>query len=293
VDREGEVEPLSTQKKPYFAPRLSPDGNRVVYTTLGIERDLGIYDIDRDIASEIMADRSASWPIFSPSGNEIVYSGYGSSAYTDIFIKSLKEESEIKPLITSQNDKYASSLSSDGNLLAYLEDRNNHTDIFVYNFSDQSSTPIATSEYSERYPDFSPDSRWIAYGVLKDGVTNVFVRSSSGSGAEIQVSRDGGHSPLWARNGKQLFYLSNGFRQVWVCDVIDIKIPSFGSPRLLFEKDNNYLFGSIPIRGYDISLDDERFLTVQTQEQPPKSATEMILIQNWFEELTRLAPTKK
>jgi hypothetical protein len=87
--------------------------------------------------------------------------------------------------------------------------------------------------------------------------------------------------------------LSNGFRQVWVCDVLDINIPSFGSPRPLFEKDNNHLFASVPVRGYDISLDDQRFLTAQAQEQPPRPVTEMILIQNWFEELKRLVPTKK
>ena len=47
----------------------------------------------------------------------------------------------------------------------------------------------------------------------------------------------------------------------------------------------------IPIRGWDISLDGSRFLMVKVEERKPQPVTEMILVQNWFEELQRLVPT--
>jgi hypothetical protein len=46
-------------------------------------------------------------------------------------------------------------------------------------------------------------------------------------------------------------------------------------------------------RSYDVTPDGQRFIMVQTQEQPPAAPlTEMIVVQNWLEELKRLVPTK-
>jgi hypothetical protein len=62
-------------------------------------------------------------------------------------------------------------------------------------------------------------------------------------------------------------------------------------PRLLFEKPG-YSSGS-PIRAYDLSLDSQRFLMVKEEQRKPSPATEMVLVQNWFEELKRLVPIGK
>jgi hypothetical protein len=40
-------------------------------------------------------------------------------------------------------------------------------------------------------------------------------------------------------------------------------------------------------------LDGQRFLMVKFGERKPLPVTELILVQNWFEELKRLAPTGK
>lgn len=51
-------------------------------------------------------------------------------------------------------------------------------------------------------PSFSPDGRYIAYGA--EG--NVFVRSFSDAGNQIQISADGGFGPVWRPDGRELFY---------------------------------------------------------------------------------------
>lgn len=45
-------------------------------------------------------------------------------------------------------------------------------------------------------------------------------------------------------------------------------------------------------RTYDVTPDGRRFLMVEEKERPPIKATQMILVQNWFEELKRLVPTR-
>ena len=52
----------------------------------------------------------------------------------------------------------------------------------------------------------SPDGRWIAY-VFSDGEKpNVYVRPFRSAGPRVQISSDGGDSPLWSRDGRQIFY---------------------------------------------------------------------------------------
>jgi len=78
---------------------------------------------------------------------------------------------------------------------------------------------------------------------------------------------------------------------MWAVNVRTDPDFSPGKPRLLFEKRG--LGIAIPVRGYDISLDDQFFLMVKLEEREPQPVTEMILIQNWFEELKQLVPTRK
>jgi len=290
VDHDGNVKPISSQIRHYFAPRLSSDGNRILYSTLGTKQIVGVYDIDRDINSTIITGGDNIWPLFSPKENAIVFSRQESSAHSDIFTIAAIGDTKMKRLITSQYTKYPSSFSPDGNLLAYIESKNSN-DILIYDFRDESSTAFAATEYEENYPEFSPDGRWIAYCTNEEGRSEVYVRHSSGTGETIKVSRDGGRAPLWARSGKKLFYLSLDYNQVWASDVLSETRLSFGSPRFLFVQSK--LQGSVPVRGYDISLDDQRFLAVQREDRQPQPVTEINLIQNWFEELKRLVPTRK
>jgi hypothetical protein len=103
------------------------------------------------------------------------------------------------------------------------------------------------------------------------------------------ISDEGGTEPLWARNGKQLFYRRP--RQVWAVDVQSGSGFAVSKPRLLFEKIG---YGTnAPVRSWDISLDGQRFLMVKLEERKPQPITEMIFIQNWFEELKSLFPTGK
>jgi hypothetical protein len=47
------------------------------------------------------------------------------------------------------------------------------------------------------------------------------------------------------------------------------------------------------VRTWDISPDGHRFLAVKKDKSKLQPITEMILVQNWFEELKRLVPTGK
>jgi len=78
---------------------------------------------------------------------------------------------------------------------------------------------------------------------------------------------------------------------MWVVDVRTEKDFTTSRPRLLFTQ-QGFAIGK-PSRYYDLSHDGQRFLMVRADPRKPTPVTEMILVQNWFEELKRLVPTGK
>jgi dipeptidyl aminopeptidase/acylaminoacyl peptidase len=154
---------------------------------------------------------------------------------------------------------------------------------------DRKVTPFLNSRISAWHPEFSPDGRWMAYASDESGRFEVYVQPHPGPGSKTQVSSERGRSPMWSRNGKQLFYWQGP--KLWAVDVQIGSIFSAGKPRLLFEQEG---YGtSDPIRNWDISPDGQRFLMVKWEESKPQPVTEFILVRNWFEELNRLVPSGK
>lgn len=288
VDQKGNETKISSHTKAYFAPRLSPDGQKILYRTSGTEWYVWVYDIPRDIHRQVVAEGMANWPIWTQDGKTIVFPWTDSFPW-NIYMVPADGSKEMERLTTSPSNQFPSSISPDGNLMACVVSIGGNHNILIYDFRDKSNTPIVAPK--QRFPEFSPDGRWLAYCSSEEGQGEVYVCPSSGIGETIKVSREGGREPLWARSGKQLFFRSNNGRQIWAAEVQTEPSFSVGKPRLLFEKRG--LSHSTPIRSYDISLDDQRFLMVRGEEGESQPVTEMILIQNWFEELKRLVPTGK
>jgi hypothetical protein len=95
--------------------------------------------------------------------------------------------------------------------------------------------------------------------------------------------------PHWAKNGKQLFFRWYAYQ--YVVDVQTDGGFATGKPQLLFE--NSQYEGGGPIRTYDLSCDGQRFLMVKHDPWKTMPATEIVLVQNGFEEIKRLCPIGK
>jgi hypothetical protein len=96
-----------------------------------------------------------------------------------------------------------------------------------------------------------------------------------------RISTDGGTEPLWARNGRELFYRQgNG-----VYSVVVTTSPTFasGQPQRPFE--GSYQQGPNG-RAYDVTPDGELFVMIPQSQ----TATRIHVVLNWFEELKRLVP---
>jgi hypothetical protein len=148
--------------------------------------------------------------------------------------------------------------------------------------------------------DLSPDGRWVAYHSRESGQMQVHVSAYPGPGPRYQVSTDGGGSPIWRGDGRELYYAraNEGTPQVGYKGAVGIVAVAvtmqattltFGPPTQLFA--GRYVMDA-PARGWDVSRDGQRFFLRQPRDRPPEVITGMNVVQNFSEELERLVPTK-
>jgi serine/threonine-protein kinase len=131
----------------------------------------------------------------------------------------------------------------------------------------------------------SPDGRWLAYASDQTGQQEIWLRPYPGPGAAVRISPNGGVEPVWARSGREFYYLE-GTRLMAVAVTAGDRF-NFSPPTLLF--DNNFLQSSQP-PSYDVTADG-RFLIIKPIGDTEVAPSQIVVIQNWTEELKRLVPT--
>jgi WD40-like Beta Propeller Repeat len=68
--------------------------------------------------------------------------------------------------------------------------------------------PLIHSRASEANADLSPDGRWIVYQSDQSGIPEIYVQPFPDvSGGRWQISNGGGLTPLWARSGREIFFV--------------------------------------------------------------------------------------
>jgi serine/threonine-protein kinase len=106
--------------------------------------------------------------------------------------------------------------------------------------------------------------------------------------ARWQISAAGGSRAVWARNGRELFYLDASNRLTAVPVETAGATFSAGKPMKVF--DAKYWTGHPP-PPYDVSPDGKRFVMLKAATGDSNvTPISMVVVEHWFEELKRLVP---
>jgi hypothetical protein len=150
------------------------------------------------------------------------------------------------------------------------------------------------TESREMNAEISPEGQWLAYQSNKSGQEEIYIRTFPNvATTELQVSTSGGTQPLWAPDGRELFYVSMGtLMRVPLTTTGSTVKP--GTPVKALEGPYFYGAGFGSGRTYDVSPDGRRFLMIKEirRVDEPTTSARLILVQNWFEELKRRVPVK-
>ena len=100
-------------------------------------------------------------------------------------------------------------VAPDGRSLVYLrkdlgKDAGTHLWVLPLT-ADAKPFPILQDSWNERDAQISPDGKWMSYVSNESGRNEVYVTAFPGGGAKWQVSKDGGTSPRWRRDTREIF----------------------------------------------------------------------------------------
>jgi serine/threonine-protein kinase len=294
VSRTGAEEPMPMPVRPYASPRLSPDGTRVTVWTQG-DRNVWIHDLARRSLTRVNADGRNQRSIWAPDGRRIAFSSTVGGPEENPYGVPADGSGSPERLTTCDCQSIAASWTPDGRAIVGIEWNGNNNDIVRVDVAGaRQKTPLLHGKADEQYPDISPDGRWIAYASNESGKNEVYVQPFPDLGSRHQISTDGGTAPAWSRDGQELFYTTTETfggqaSPTRMMAVAVTTAPSFvaSPPRMLFE---GRYGASAQVRPYDVSRDGQRFLMVKQKERAPISASQMILVQHWLEELKARVP---
>jgi serine/threonine-protein kinase len=298
VNRSGRSETLPLPPRPFATLRLSPNGEEIALSTFGRERGVWLYALKRDTLSRLSAPGRNGVPIWTPDGERITYAA-GTSGPDRL--QSMRADSAGSPeaLVAAQHDLVPATWTPDARQLLYYPIP--PSAIRVFDLTTKSSPrmlPAAAGTASLGGADVSPDGRWIAYHSNESGESQVYVQAYPAGVPRYRISGDGGISPVWRRNGREIFYLRQNAPPAGrgSGDVSVMAVPVAMTPAFRFRVPRELFTGPYatnqPARAYDVTPDGQSFLLIQSQEAATARITHISVVQNWLEELKQRVPTR-
>ena len=289
VDRQGGEVSTNAPARAYGHVRISPDGGRAAVQTDG---DVWIWDFARETLNQLTFDPGSDiQPLWTFDNQRIVFSSNRGGGRRNLYWRASDGTGGAERLSDRPYSVVPNSLTPNSEqLVVYENTLDNGLDVSILDLEgERRMSPVFDTAFDERNAELSPDARWIAYQSNESGQNEVYVHPfPEVDGGRWQVSRGGGTRPMWAPDGNELFYYAEPGRMM----AVDVELGatlSAGSPRVLFEWPYEQ---PLPSRTFDMSPDGQRFLMIQGEEAAgsAEASTEVVLVQNWFEELKRLVP---
>jgi serine/threonine-protein kinase len=283
IDRTGREEAVAVPPRAYFSVRLDATSSQAAMEVReqGTEgSDIWVLPIGRQTPTRVTFDPADdSLPAWTPDGRLV----YSSARETVLALYSQAGDgtgSAVKITPDPGGGLDQVTVTPDGRSVVARSGE----DIIIASMDGKTVRKLIESPFRDRNPDISRDGRWIAYQSDESGVVEVYVRPFPETDkGKWQVS-EGGSRPVWAHNGKELFYLGSDQTVMSVSFSVsgNAFIPSAPKPVVRLPQSPG------AHRSFDVSADDQRFLTLSGLASSERA--EINVVRNWFEELKKKVP---
>jgi len=269
VDRNGRPTPIPGQRLDYS--HLSLGGGKQALLNIGSE----VYASDLERGTRRLLSDHALFPIWSADGRWATFRGV-IDGKRGIYRQPSDGSGGPELLRASEGTLVPTSWNARTGDLAFFDDA---SDIWILS-PDRNARKLLAGPSNERSGRFSPDGRWLAFVSDETGSYQVYVVPFPGPGPKVAVSAEGGMSPIWSADGRELFFLRGG--KMFAAAMTFTPALAAARPVELF--DGPYTLDLWGHQRYDVAPDG-RFLMVENSDD-----FRIVLVQSWAAELERLVP---
>jgi len=225
--------------------------------------------------------------VWTPDGKRLAFAMNATNQARQIVWKLVDGSAGEEVLAGSERHLHLGGLSPKGDALVAMASEGG---IWTLEITDKRTLrELLRTPYLKQAPTISPNGRWLAYATNDTNRFEVYVQPFPNLNGKYQISTDGGAEPIWAKNGRELFY-RNGDKMMAVAIGEKGDRLELGTPTLLFEGRFAVAALSSGDAWYDVSPDGRRFLMLKTEDAP--GTKNINIAQNCNNEFTRLVPTK-
>ncbi len=251
--------------------RLSPQGDRLALQmdSGAGSTDIWVLDLARGVRTRLTFGSFANnLPTWSRDGKWIYY-GSMRNGRMNLFRRSTDGSGAEESLFPGDHDVWPSDISPDGKVVLLYELVNHKNSVWALPLAEPSKPWKIAEDGSNA--SFSPDGRYVAYHSRESGQIQVYVVPFGDRKGKWQVSSGSGALPIWAGDGKELYYVdqANGAFSIVAVPVKEQGDElQFGTPQTLISKMN---LASLPF--YDVSRDGKKILVARLSQQGNQSVT--------------------
>jgi Tol biopolymer transport system component len=239
-------------------PRIAPDGKRVSvvhYSPGQSDADIHVHDNERGLDTRVTFDaaddQAAAW---TPDGRALAITSSEATNYAVSLADPARPGERVNRRLVDRGAT-GDDFFADGSLLLSMDDSFGGPGLFRLPPGEGKPVPVLVTPFSESNPSLTRDGRWLAYVGDSTGREEIYVRAL-GTGEEWRVSKEGGSSPVWRKDGRELFYLDARGVIVALPTTLGAAF-SAGPPQDLFPA---LLDDTSSSREYDVSPDGSRFI---------------------------------
>jgi Tol biopolymer transport system component len=300
TDRKGGIERLGLPAHLYEAPRVSPDGTRIIVgTDDGNEAVIWAYGLSGASALQrVTFGGNNRFPVWASDSTRIAFQSDREGDH-GIFWQPVDGTGTAERLTTpDRGDSHEpEAWSPTGDMLMFSITKGADVALWTLSLKDRTVKPFGDVHSSTRTGAvFSPDGRWVAYASSEGRKKKtVYVQPFPATGIKYELVAAENklpNHPLWSPGGGELFY-NPGPGEFASVSTSNRPTFAFGKPTTISRP-----FGgasTLTRRPYDITPDG-RFVSVTADGASigARSGTaEIRVVLNWFDELRgRVPPTK-
>ncbi len=216
---------LTNSENIVLAPRFSPTGDRVLYTSYetGFPRVfvLDVGSVSRRVLDSQQGTMSFA-PRFSPDGNHVVFS-VTDGGNTDIYRMNIGSGQRTR-LTSSPSIETAPSFSPDGSQIVFESDRSGTQQLYIMSANGGEAKRISFGQGRYGTPVWSPRGDLIAFTKQSKGRFHIGVMRTNGEEERLLTASFLDEGPTWAPNGRVIMFTretqgANGSAALYSVDV--------------------------------------------------------------------------